>query len=113
MPAPAVDGPTRPAAGNPDAGARVGTDRATPPSAPASAPSLNLDLPRARGALPSTLGSRGVLNLVPPPPERKSKLAEDIEKAGKADCRTAYSGMGPLAVLPLAIDAARGSGCKW
>ncbi len=112
-PAPTVDGPTRPAAGSPDAGARVGNDRATPPSAPASAPTLNLDLPRARGALPSTLGSRGVLNLVPPPPDRKSKLAEDIEKAGKSDCRTAYSGMGPLAVLPLAIDAARGSGCKW
>ena len=112
-PAPASDGQARPAAGNPDAGARIGSDRATPPTAPASAPTLNLELPRARGALPSTLGTRGVLNLVPPPPERKSKLAEDIEKAGKTDCRTAYNGMGPLAVVPLAIDAVRNGGCKW
>jgi hypothetical protein len=110
---PADSGRAPASVGSPDAGSRVGTDRATPPSAPASAPTLNLELPRARGALPSTLGSRGLLNLVPPPPERKSKLAEDIEKAGKSDCRTAYSGMGPLAVVPLAIDAAKGSGCKW
>jgi hypothetical protein len=41
------------------------------------------------------------------------KLARDIEKAGKADCRKAYAGGGLLAVVPLAADALRGQGCKW
>jgi hypothetical protein len=53
------------------------------------------------------------LNLLPPPPERRTPLAEGIDKAGKADCRKAYAGMGPLAVIPLAVDAARDGGCKW
>ena len=58
---------------------------------------FNLDLPRA-GSPGSGLASPRVLNLVPPPPERKSPLAEGIEKSAKPDCRKAYSGMGPLAV---------------
>jgi hypothetical protein len=59
-------------------------------------------------------GSRGVLNLVPPPPiERKDKLAEDIAKAAKPDCRTAYAGMGLLAVVPLVASAVGNGGCNW
>jgi hypothetical protein len=54
-----------------------------------------------------------VLNLMPPPPEKKSKLATEIEKAAKPDCRQAYAGMGLLAAVPLAADAVRGKGCKW
>lgn len=99
------------AGGQPDAGARVGADRATPPSASASAP-LRLELPAARAPQAGLLNPR-VLNLVPPPPERKSPLAEGIEKAARPDCRKAYSGMGPLAVLPLAVDALRDGGCRW
>ena len=54
------------------------------------------------------------LPVLPRPPERDEKLAREIEKAGKADCRQAYSGMGPLAVIPLAVDALRkDGGCKW
>jgi hypothetical protein len=42
------------------------------------------------------------------------KLGRDIEKAARSDCRSAYSGAGLLAVVPLAIDAARkDGGCKW
>jgi hypothetical protein len=104
---------TRPAFGAPDAGAQVGHDVATPAAAPASAPRLNLQLPRPRGGELSRQASPGVLNLLPPPPERKTKLAEDIEKAGKADCRTAYSGMGVLAAVPLAADAVTKDGCRW
>ena len=59
-------------------------------------------------------GSRGVLNLVPPPPiERKDKLAEDIAKAAKPDCRTAYAGLGLLAVVPLVASAVGNGGCNW
>lgn len=103
----------RPSFGAPDAGAQVGHDVATPPATAASAPRLNLELPRPRGGELSRQASPGVLNLLPPPPERKSKLAEDIEKAGKADCRNAYAGLGVLAVVPLAADAVRKDGCRW
>ena len=98
--------------GTPAAGARLGTDRATAPSAAASGPRLNLELPRARATLPG-LATPRVLNLLPPPPERKSPLAESIEKSAKPDCRKAYSGMGALAVVPLVVDAVRDGGCRW
>jgi Meckel syndrome type 1 protein len=58
-------------------------------------------------------GSSGVIDLIPPPPERKSRLEQSVEDAANKDCRKAYSGAGLLAVVPLAIDAARGKGCKW
>ncbi len=54
------------------------------------------------------------LAALPRPPERDDKLALEIEKAGKSDCRQACGGMGPLAVIPLAVDALRkDGGCKW
>lgn len=103
--------PSKP--GAPDAGPRVGQDVATPPSASASAPRLNLQWLPPRGGELSSRGSRGVLQLLPVPPEHKSKLSQEMEKAGKADCRKAYGGIGLLAVLPLALDAARDKGCQW
>ena len=98
--------------GTPEAGPRLGHDAATPPPQPPSAPRADGSFP-ARG--PDTLrpGSSSVLNLLPPPPEKKSKLATEIEKAAKPDCRQAYAGMGLLAAVPLAADAVRGKGCKW
>jgi len=104
----------RPGQGAPDAGARLGHDVATPPSAAPDAPRLNLNLPSSvRGGSLSSQGSIGVFQMVPRPPERKSKLEESLEKAGKEDCRKAHAGNGLLAVLPLALDAARKNGCKW
>jgi hypothetical protein len=101
------------ATGRPDAGASVGHDVATAPSLPASAPRLLLDLVPRRGGAISAQGSRGLLPLLPHPPETKSKLAQDIEKAAKTDCRQAYAGMGLLAAVPLAVDALRDKGCRW
>jgi hypothetical protein len=41
------------------------------------------------------------------------RLAAEIEKAARADCRKAYAGAGLLAMVPLAIDAMGGTaGCK-
>jgi hypothetical protein len=56
-----------------------------------------------------------VLNLVPPPPpqERKDALAEGIAKAAKPDCRTAYAGLGLLAVVPLVASSVGNGGCRW
>ena len=104
------------ATGRPDAGPLAGHDVATAPSAPASAPRLNLELARPRGGELSRQSSAGVLPLLSRPPELPDKLARDIDKAAKADCRKAYQGMGLLAVVPLAADALRSgkdSGCKW
>jgi hypothetical protein len=103
-----------PSTGAPDAGSRVGVDIAVPPAATASAPPrLNLELARPRGGELSRHGTPGVLPLLPRPPELADKLARDIEKAAKADCRKAYGGAGLLAVVPLAVDAVRKDGCKW
>ncbi len=98
-----------------DAGPRVGHDVAAPAAAPASAtPRLNLELARPRGGELSRYSTSGVLPVLPRPPERDDKLAREIEKAGKSDCRSAYSALGPLAVIPLAVDAVRKEGaCKW
>jgi hypothetical protein len=100
-------------AGAPDAGARVGHDVAMPPSTPPSAPRLNLNLPLPRGGPLSSRGSPGALPLLPHPPEVKSKLAQELEKATSSDCRKAYSEMGVLAAAPLAADALRKKGCRW
>jgi hypothetical protein len=90
-----------------------GRDGSAPAGAPGE-PKLNLNLPslRTRG---SSMGgvAPGVLPLLPPPPERKAKITEELDKAGRADCRSAYSGLGLLAAVPLAVDAVKGGGCKW
>jgi hypothetical protein len=84
---------------------------ATAPAVPASAARLILELPRG-GAMASQ-GVRGVVPVVPPPPERKSKLGEALDKAAKTDCREAYQKNGLLAVVPLVVDAVRDKGCQW
>jgi hypothetical protein len=92
----------------------VGHDVATPAATAASqAPRLNLELARPRGGELSRLATGGVLPVLPRPPEVDDKLARDLEKAGKADCRQAYRSAGLLAVGPLLADAIKGSGCKW
>jgi Meckel syndrome type 1 protein len=102
----------RASVGSPEAGSRLGPDLPSPPSAastPARAP-LNLSLPRGEM---SARRNPGAIDLIPPPPERKSKMEQSVEDATKKDCRKAYEGMGLLAVIPLAADAARDKGCKW
>lgn len=110
--APPVAG-QRAAPGSPDAGARVGYDVATPPSASASAPlaPLNLNLPRASG--PTARRSSAMWELLPALPETKSKLEKAVEQAGRDDCRKAHSDKGLVGAVPLAADSLRNKGCKW
>ena len=112
-PVPASPLGVKQAAGAPDAGARLGHDIATAPSQPASAARLKLDLVRPRGGPIAAQGSRGLLSVVPHPPELKTKLEKEIELSGLADCRKAYSAMGLAAALPLMVDALREKGCRW
>jgi hypothetical protein len=111
---PSAGGPTIPVpAGARDAGTRLGQHVATPPVLPASAPRLNLERVRPRGGGMSARGSRGLLPMLPHPPEDSSKLADDIAKAARPDCRKACGGPGLAAVAPLAVDALREKGCRW
>ena len=99
--------------GAPDAGARLGHDIATAPSQPAAAARLRLELVRPQGGPIAAQGSRGLLSVLPHPPELKTKLEKEIELSGLADCRKAYSAMGLAAAVPLIADALRGKGCRW
>lgn len=93
------------------AGPGVGSEPGPASSAPAPAlRPLNLSLPR--GDLAARRGP-GVLELLPQPPERKSKLEKALDGASPEDCRKAYADKGLLAVVPLAVDAVRGKGCQW
>ena len=74
---------------------------------------MELDLPRSRLPAGADRGRPGALNLLPPPPERKSRLAEGVEKAGREDCRRAHADKGLLGLVPLVADSVRDKGCKW
>jgi hypothetical protein len=92
-------------------------DVVAPPPEAAGAPGISSESlrRRAREIANEGTGSRGVLNIVPPPPplERKDTLAEGIAKAAKPDCRTAYAGMGLLAIAPLVASTVGNGGCRW
>ncbi|MBB2484990.1 hypothetical protein H5407_07075, partial [Mitsuaria sp. WAJ17] len=94
-------------------GAQRGRDVATAPSAPASAPRLNLDLPLSQRGPVAASRSRALLEIAPNPPELKTKLQKDMEKALREDCRKAYAENGLLALGAMALDALRAKGCKF
>jgi hypothetical protein len=112
--------PTAPAvpAGTGSDNGKLNLDGSTPgtPEAPpgsASAP-LNLELHGKReGPGNSSRPQSGLLPLLSAPPDHKSQLSKDLDKAAKPDCAQAYSGAGLLAVLPMAKDAITGKGCKF
>jgi hypothetical protein len=101
-----LDGTTRssPSAASP-------SDAPSPPTNAASGRPLNLDL-HPHGPTAGR-GSIGLMPLMPAPPERKSKLADGIDKSGKPDCRSAFADKGLLAVAPLAAAAVTDKGCRW
>lgn len=103
----------QPQPGSPDAGAQRGRDVATAPSAPASAPRLNLDLPTSQRGPVASSRSRALLEIAPNPPELKTKLQKEMEKALREDCRKAYAENGLLALGAVALDALRAKGCKF
>ena len=68
---------------------------------------------RAREIASEATSTRGILPALPPPPEKKSKESIALEKAIKPDCRTAYAGMGLLAVPALVASSIGDGGCRW
>lgn len=76
-------------------------------------PSIDREAARSRARELARSSSRGLLPAPALPEERKSKEALAIEKALKADCRTAYAHLGLLAVAPLVWDSIAEGKCKW
>jgi hypothetical protein len=92
---------------------------ARPPAAsmPAEgAPRLDLEAmrQRAREITREGTGQRAILPMpMPGKPAQKSKEQLAIEQAWKPDCKTAYSGMGLLAMIPLMMNAFGEGTCSW
>jgi hypothetical protein len=85
------------------------------PAGESGAPRIDMDAARqrARDIASETTSTRGILPALPPPPERISKESHALEKAVKPDCRTAYAGMGLLAVPALVASTIGDGGCRW
>jgi hypothetical protein len=90
-------------------------DVGVPSAEPGGAPRVDMDAvrKRAREIASETGSTRGILPALPPPAERKSKESLALEKAIKPDCRTAYAGMGLLAVPALVVSTIGDGGCRW
>lgn len=95
----------------PAAAAPAGADAGTGDSAP----HLDMKAARATARLIDKHRKDGlVAHPKPDPPlQRDERLERAIERARRPDCKSAYSGLGLLAVIPLAKDAVTGTGCKW
>lgn len=80
-----------------------------------SAPHLDMKAARATARLIEKHRKDGlVAHAKPDPPlQRDERLERAIERARRPDCKSAYSSLGLLAVIPLAKDAVTGTGCKW
>ena len=85
------------------------------PAGEGGAPRLDMEAARqrAREIASEATSTRGLLPALPPPPERQSKESHALEKAVKPDCRTAYAGMGLLAVPVLVASTIGDAGCRW
>ena len=90
-------------------------DVVIPSTEPGELPHIDREGARQRAReIASGEGSRRVINLaLPVPPEKKSKEAQAIDKAGRPDCRTEYADLGLLAVPALLANAITDTGCKW
>lgn len=92
------------------------------PSEPAAGPDpepvVDLDAARREARRIAREESRNLVSLparkpVTDPNEGRHVDDDPLEKARRSDCKTAYAGLGLLAVIPLAKDAITGTGCKW
>ncbi len=77
-------------------------------------PSVDIDAAKRRaGELAREGSGQRALFGVPPPPKPRNKMEDAIEKARKPDCRTAYAGMGLLAIVPLVANEFGEGKCRW
>jgi hypothetical protein len=81
--------------------------------APANAPAFDIDAARTAARAVAREAGNGARSGATLKETREEKLGRSIEKARRGDCKTEYAGYGLLAVVPLAIDTIRDTGCKW
>ncbi|KQV37767.1 hypothetical protein [Massilia sp. Root335] len=101
--------------------ALAGTAAAAAPAPPDDASVFDMAAARGIARAAAREDGRGLVALPKRPPPtldpgreaREDQLARGIARSSRNDCRTAYAGLGLLAVLPLLKDAVTGSGCKW
>jgi hypothetical protein len=92
---------------------------AVPQAAPsAPGPAVDLEAARQEARRIAREESRNLVSLparkpVTDPNEGRPADVDPLEKARRSECKSAYAGMGLLAVIPLARDAVTGTGCKW
>lgn len=117
---PSGESPPRLRFGAPDPGDQIFKSRGeiAPPGADSNgSPRVDLEAvrQRTREVASEGAGYRGFVPALPPPPpvDKKSKLAEAIDKAQKPDCREAYAAMGLLAVPALVASTVTNGGCRW
>jgi hypothetical protein len=89
-----------------------------PSTGPDGGPIVDLDAARREARRIAREGSRNLVSLparkpVTDPNEGRPADVDPLEKARRSDCKSAYAGLGLLAVIPLAKDAITGTGCKW
>ena len=89
-----------------------------PAAGPDAGPVVDLEAARREARKIAREGSRNLVSLparkpVTDPNEGHHVDDDPLEKARRSDCKTAYAGLGLLAVIPLAKDAITGTGCKW
>jgi len=88
------------------------------PTGPDAGPAVDLEAARREARRIAREESRNLVSLparkpVTDPNEGRPADIDPLEKARRSDCKSAYAGMGLLAVIPLAKDAITGTGCKW
>jgi hypothetical protein len=89
-----------------------------PTAGPDAGPAVDLDAARREARRIAREESRNLVSLparkpVTDPNEGRPADIDPLEKARRSDCKSAYAGLGLLAVIPLAKDAITGTGCKW
>lgn len=98
-----------------DTSSSVDTPSSTPDDNAKSLPRINLDATKQRVrelARESADADHG-LPLAGASRHPSVKLADDMAKAAKPDCRNAYAGLGILAVPFLLASAIADTGCRW
>jgi len=88
-------------------------DVVVPAAEPGGAPRIDRDalLARVREIAREGTGQRALVELELPQPVRLPK--NPFDKAAKPDCRTAYAGLGLLAIPVLLASAIADTGCNW
>jgi hypothetical protein len=106
-----------PAASAPDVFAVPPNTPSTPAAGPDAGPVVDLEAARQAARRIAHEDSRNLVRLPARKPvvnpNQDHQVEDPLERARRSDCKTAYAGLGILALIPLAKDAITGSGCKW